>query len=482
MPAEGNRDAFFERAKAVSDVIKDHLQSDSFFMVVSHHDADGLSSAGIMGATLSRANARFTIRIVEELREDLLDEISKAKPDIVIFTDIGSGYLDLVTTRLETKTALILDHHPPETRAPEKIVQLNPHEFGIDGATMVSAAGVCYLAIRPLSESNKDLSTLGIVGALGDMQDKNEKRTLMGLNEVLVDDAVSSGNVKVNSDLVVYGRETRPIHRSLAYTTTPYLPNLSGREDNCLTLLSNAGIRLKDGDRFRTAADLTQDEKQQLLNAIISYLTSIGFQSSVVLDMVGTVYILVNEPPGSATRDAREFSALLNACGRTGNPSIGISVGLGDRKTALEEANDVVANYRKTLATYMEWLTKSPDAIQKFKVIWAIRGENQIQESMTGAFSSIISSAGNLSPDNAILVLTKAKDGGIKLSARAPAKLLKMGLNLGTALSSTAKKYAGFGGGHNVAAGAHIKVEEPTQFLQELDQVLLEQMKENVGS
>jgi len=482
MPSEGNRAAFIERAKAVASIIKEHLKSDSFFVVVSHHDADGLSSAGIMGSALARANARFTVRIVEELREDLVDEISKTKPDTAIFTDIGSGYLDLLNSRLETKTVLILDHHPPNAETPGRITQLNPHEFGIDGATMVSAAGVTYLVTRALSETNKDLSALGIVGALGDMQDKNEKRSLMGLNEVLVEDAVSSGNVKVDHDLVVYGRETRPIHRSLAYTTTPYMPNLSGREDNCLALLANAGIRLKDGDRFRTIADLTQDEKQKLLNAIMSYLSSIGFQSSVVLDMVGSVYTLVNELPGGPTRDAREFSALLNACGRTGNPSIGVSVGLGDRKTALEEANEVVATYRKTLASYMEWLTKSPEAIQKFKVIWAIRGEDQIQESMTGAFSSIISSAGNLSSDNAIIVLTKAKDGGIKLSARAPAKLLRMGLNLGSALSATAKKYSGFGGGHNVAAGAHIKVDEPTQFLQDLDQMLLEQMKQKLGS
>ena len=99
---------------------------------------------------------------------------------------------------------------------------------------------------------------------------------------------------------------------------------------------------------------------------------------------------------------------------------------------------------------------------------------------MTGAFSSIISSAGNLSADNAIIVLTRSKDGGIKLSARAPAKLLKMGMNLGAALNATAKKYSGIGGGHNVAAGAHIKVDDPKPFLEELDQVLLSQMKENV--
>jgi RecJ-like exonuclease len=481
MPTDVNREAFLERAKEVSDVIKGLLQTDSSFMVISHHDADGLSSAGIIGTALARAKARFNIRIVEELREDVLDEISKAKPDAVIFADIGSGYLDLVTSRLEAKAVIILDHHPPNAEVSQKIVQLNPHEFGIDGATLVSAAGVCYLVARALAEANKDLSALAIVGALGDMQDKNEKKALTGLNEILVEDAVSSGNVMVESDLAVYGRQTRPIHRALAYTTTPYLPNLSGREDNCLTLLSNAGIRVKEGDRFRTVADLSQEEKQKLVSAIIAYMTSLGFQSNVVLDMVGTVYTLIKEPHGAPTRDAREYSALLNACGRTGNPSVGISVGLGDRKAALDEANEVVANYRKMLASYMEWLTKSPDAIQKFNVIWAIRGENQIQESMTGAFSSILSSAGNLSPDNAIIVLTRSKEGGIKLSARAPAKLLKMGVNLGAALNSTAKKYSGFGGGHNVAAGAHIKVDDPTQFLQELDETLQGQMKETDG-
>jgi len=297
-----------------------------------------------------------------------------------------------------------------------------------------------------------------------------------------VQDGISSGSIRVDSDLVLFGRETRPIHKSLAYTTAPYLPNLSGREDNCLTLLSTNGIRLKDGERFRTVSDLTQDEKKTMLDAIIAYLASISFPTTVVMELVGTVYTLVGEPNGEPTRDAREYSALLNACGRTGNPSIGLAVGLGDRKTALPEANEVVMNYRKTLAGYMEWLTKSPDAIQKFSTIWVIRGENHILDSMTGAFSSIISSAGNLSQDQAIIVLTKSRDGGIKLSARAPAKLLKAGVNLGTALTAVSKKYSGFGGGHNVAAGAHIRVEDPMEFLQELDSTIQSQMKVHDGS
>jgi len=481
MATDANYDAFLDRANELANAIKEHVQNDSTIMVVSHHDADGLSSAAIMGAALSRARARFTIRIVEELREDILREISAGKPDLVILTDIGSGYLDLLGAQLEAKASLVLDHHPPTAEPSKKTLQLNPHEFGIDGARLVSAAGICYFVARQLSDRNKALSALAVVGALGDMQDKNDKRSLIGLNEQLVEDGISSGSLRVDSDLVLYGRETRPIHRALAYTTTPYLPNLSGREDNCVTLLSSIGIQVKEGDRFRTLADLSQDEKQRLVNAIITHLSSIGFQSSVVLDMVGSVYTLINEPAGSPTRDAREFGALLNACGRTGNPSLGVSVGLGDRRTALEEANEVISNYRRTLANYMDWLTKTPDAVQKFGSIWVIRGEDMILESMTGAFSSILSSAGSLSPDHAVIVLTRSKDGGVKLSARAPAKLLKLGVNLGSALSAVTKKYSGFGGGHDVAAGAHIKVDDPEPFLKELDEFIVGQMQGTVG-
>ncbi len=86
-----NKDGFLNRAQELADAISEHLSSDSYFTVVSHHDADGLSSAGIIGSTLARAEARFTVRIVEELREDIISEIAKTQPDVLVFSDIGSG-------------------------------------------------------------------------------------------------------------------------------------------------------------------------------------------------------------------------------------------------------------------------------------------------------------------------------------------------------------------------------------------------------
>ena len=114
---------------------------------------------------------------------------------------------------------------------------MNPHLFGIDGATDVSGSGVAYFVAKAVNRANVDLAPVALVGALGDMQDKYEQRSLCCLNEIIVNDAVAAGLLKVEKDLTFFGRETRPIHRTLATTTNPFIPGLSGEEDKALAFL-----------------------------------------------------------------------------------------------------------------------------------------------------------------------------------------------------------------------------------------------------
>lgn len=469
------RDAFLSRTAQVAEVVRSHIKAGSLIKVISHNDADGLASGGIIGTALAREGVRFHVHIVEELTDEVMDVVTSGAPDLYIFSDIGSGYMPLLLSH-HAEPAVILDHHPPSAPPSENMHQLNPHDFGIAGATQISGAGICYLLAKQLSEKNVDLCTVAIVGALGDMQDKNENRALSGLNELVVADGIASGLLKAGSDILVYGRESRPIHRALAFTTTPHLPTLTGHEDNCLTLLTTNGIQVKDGERFRTAANLSLEEKQKILSAIMSYMASMSLASSQVLDMIGTAYTLTAESPDNPTRDAREFSSLLNACGRTGSPSLGLSICMGDRKSALEEAGEIVTNYRRAIATSLDWVLKTPEVLQKFSTLWAVMGGTTIPESMTGAISSILMTGGSLTSDHVLIVLAEAKEGGFKMSARAPEKLLKIGVNLGAALSEVAPKHSGFGGGHNVAAGAYVKVEDPTTFLKDVDDALASQI------
>jgi len=448
-------------------------------LLLSHYDADGLSAVGILGSSLARMKANFQLRVIKELDPQTLDDALRCEPEFIAFTDIGSGYLESLAQKAMEQQALVIDHHPPSTKPPREVFQVNPHEFGIDGATEISAAGLAYLVARSMSGANADLSVLAVVGALGDMQDKNKERRLRGPNELAVQDAVNGGFLKTDKDLLFFGRETRPIHRALALTTTPYLPCLSGEEDNCTALLTSRNIPLKVGDRWRTTSDLSHKEKQALLSAVVELLVSKGFKGSKALELIGTVYTLTNEPAGGPTRDAREFASMLNACGRMDRQGLAVSICFGERGSILDEVQEVVATYRKALAEYMEWLTATPSALLELNAVCIVRGEDRIAENMTGALSSILSSAGHLKPNKATIVAARSRDGGVKISARAPEALIKKGVDLGLALQKAAAAHGGFGGGHNVAAGAHIRPGNAEEFYRKIDQLVLDQMKQD---
>jgi len=469
--------ALLSRAAGAAHLILDEAHRESNFLVVSHFDADGLAAAGVIGKSLARLDATMHLRVVKQLDEEVLSECRSEDSDVTIFTEIGSGYLDAIRNSFAGKKTIILDHHQPSGRLDSEFVHVNPHSFGFDGATEVSGAGIAYFVARSLAEANVDLSTLAVVGALGDMQDKGTRRSLHGLNEKIVEDGLKKGLLETATDLVFYGRETRPVHRALAYTTSPFLPGISGEEDKCLALLASVGIQVKREDKWRTVKDLSNDEKQRLLSKIIEIVSSKGLSAQTALELIGTVYTLVQEESSTPTRDAREYASLLNACGRMDRSGLAVSICLGDRRTVMEEVQQVLAEYRRTLAQYIGWITEKPDTITELQGTYYIRGDDFLDEKMTGALSSILSTSGLFKTEKAIVVLARTKKGEIKVSARASDWLIERGVNLGAALQAIAEKCSGMGGGHNVAAGAQIPEEKREDFIKMLDAAVYRQIK-----
>ena len=162
-----------------------------------------------------------------------------------------------------------------------------------------------------------------------------------GLNELILKDAVDAGLIKVEKDLTFFGRETRAIHRTLATTTNPFIPGLSGEEDKALAFLASLNINIKQGERWRALRDLNEEEKKRLCSALADYLLSKGLHLEVS-NLIGNIYVLTKEEPNTALRDAREFAVVLNSTGRMDRPSLGIAICMGDRGAALEEANNIL--------------------------------------------------------------------------------------------------------------------------------------------
>ncbi|MCW4054972.1 MAG: DHH family phosphoesterase [Candidatus Bathyarchaeota archaeon] len=474
---------FLASAAQAAKAIVETVEKDGFIHVFSHLDADGVAAAGIIGKTLFRLDARFRLRVTQWVDEKIISEITGDKPKLVILTDFGSSYLELLNEKIPDYKVLILDHHQVSGNAKnENFVQLNPHLYGIDGATEVSGSGVAYFVAKAVNAENINLAPIAIVGALGDMQDKNDQRQLHGLNALIVEDGVNSKLVTVEKDLTFFGRETRAIHRALASATTPFIPGLSGEEDKCLAFLASLDIELKDGEKWRALRDLSYEEKKKLSSALADHLIARGLHADVD-SLIGNVYVLNREEPWTPLRDAREFAVVLNSTGRLDRPSLGMAICMGDRGAALEEANRVLDDYRKSISTYLGWVMEKPERIKEFEHIYVVYGETFINEKIVGTISSILVS-GLANPEKPLIAFSNIEaENAAKFSARTTAMALSKGVNLGHVMRVASEKYGGKGGGHNVAAGAQVPIDQLENFINAVNELVAKQLKgEDVGS
>jgi single-stranded-DNA-specific exonuclease len=477
MVAQQNLEGFLASEDEAAKVILETVKKDGFILAFSHLDADGVAAAGIMGKMLTRLGARFRIRVMQWVDEKIIGEVIADKPQLVILTDFGSGYLDLLNEKIPNVKVIILDHHQTTSKVVNpNFVQVNPHLFGIDGATDVSGSGVAYFAAKAVNAANIDLAPIALVGALGDMQDKYEQRSMRSLNEIIVNDGVSSGLLKVEKDLIFFGRETRPIYKMLATTTNPFIPGLSGQETEALNFVANLGIPLKQGDKLRALCDLTDDERKLLCSALADYLLSKGLHLEVE-NLIGYVYVLTKEEPNTALRDAREFAVVLNSAGRMDRPSLGIAICMGDRKAALEESNKILEDYRKNINKYLGWVNEKPERMRELQNIYVIYGENFINEKIIGTVSSIIVSslANNEKPLLAFANIEAEK--AAKFSGRTTEAALRKGVNLGDVMRMASEEHGGKGGGHNIAAGAQVPLDKLESFIKTADELVGRQLK-----
>lgn len=470
-----------KKVEKASEKIRQWIRDGEFIDIFTHNDADALSSAGIIGGALRREDARFRVRSLNRLDEFVeLFEQGFVDSKCIIFTDMGSGSISELVSLLKNKSLVILDHHQPSAASvPEEWVHVNPHEHGFDGAREISASGVTYYTVKALNKANVDFSGLAVVGALGDLQDKNSRRKLHGLNELIVSEAVENGILEIRDDIILYGRTFRPLHISLTSTTSPYIPGLSGNEQASYQFFESLKIPLKQGDQWRTLSDLSEEEKKIIYNGLIEYLVSKGLPSSIADELVGKTYDLLNEATWTYLRDAREYATLLNACGKSGKGWLGILVAMGARSDILEEAQRVLEEYRLNIARAMDYVSQ-PGVLEELNHIVVLKGGEVIDFRQISSIATVLSSSGLL-PSDKVLVALASAGKSVKISARASKHLVEKGLNLGVITSKLGAAYGGRGGGHNVAAGAEVPADRMIKFLADFDRAVGEMLAASPG-
>ncbi|MEM2933967.1 MAG: DHH family phosphoesterase [Methanocellales archaeon] len=432
-------------------------------LIVSHIDADGLASAAIICRALERAGIDFSHKIVKKLDDKTLREIADQNPELVIFTDLGSGVSAKISEfKLQ---AIVIDHHQPAGRGIEH--HLNPHLFGFNGSIELSGAGASYLVAKNISSSD-DLIPLAIVGAVGDLQDNKENK-LIGINRRILEEGSKLGIVAFERDLKLFGRQTRPLHKLLEYSSDPYIPSLSGNEETCLAFLLRIGITLKN-EEWRRWIDLSKQEKQLIVSKLLQLCLENGISPRNVQRLIGEVYTFLKEPAGTEVRDASEFATLLNATARYDFAEVGLAVCLGDRGLAFAYARNLLHQHRKNLAEGLKFVKEK--GIVTLKNLQYFHGGSSIRETIVGIVAGMSTNSTRSLP---IIAFAQAEDG-VKVSARGSQNLVQRGLNLAAALSEAASCVGGVGGGHDIAAGATIPFNSEEEFLRILDKKIGEQL------
>jgi len=456
---------FFEAVKNIAERF-DAIDKKEIIRVISHLDTDGICSASILIDLLNRQKRKYNISILPQLKEQNIKEFASEPTNVFVFTDLGSGQIDFISRILKDKTVFVLDHHLPKSEVSQKnIYELNPCNYGIDGSMDISGSGVVYFFAKELTQKTS-MSHIALIGAIGDTQEKNG---FSGLNRQILKDAVESKKILVTKGLKFFGLQTKPVHKLLQYSTDLVIPGVTGSEYDSLQFLKSLDIKPKIGPRWKRLNQLSADEKKRLVKGIIEKRAELENPEDVFCN----VYLLPTEQENSPFRDAKEFSTLLNACGRLHKSSIGIGACLNSHFMK-KRAMNALTEYKRTIVFALNWFEdnkNNKEFVTAKKNYTILNAQENIPATMIGTISSIITKGNGFGRGHYLLALAQNNDLTTKVSLRMTGHDESADLNrlIGQILLKTGH---GEGGGHLHAAGAIIDTEKEDEFLDAAREVL----------
>jgi RecJ-like exonuclease len=409
--------------------------------VISHFDTDGITSATIMIQTLKKLDKRFSLKIVKRLEEETIANLPNDK--VILFLDLASGSLDALA-KTNLKEVFIIDHHEIFQEIPEGINIINPH---LNGKEELSSSSLTYLFCKQINEENKELAKLAILGMIGDSMEKSIDK----LNNLIIND----GEVKRKRGLLIYP-STRPLNRTLEYCSDPYIPGITGNSLGVTELLREVGLSPPNG-KYKSLIDLDENEMSKLVTAIVLKNPRVRNK-----EIVGDIFLikLFNK-----LEDARELSAMINACSRLGESETAIQFCMESMK-AKKKAELLHTKYKQFIISGLKFVSESEKVEGNGFVI--INAKENIKDTIIGTIASILSNS-SVYETGTIIITMAYYDDKIKVSARSVGK---SGRNIREILTSIIEQIGGEVGGHENAAGCMIKKEKEKEFIDYLKRSL----------
>ena len=410
------------------------VSKDKEIQIISHFDTDGITSAAIMIQTLKKLDKIFSVKIVKSLNEKIIKNLPKNK--ITLFLDLASGSLNYIK-KSELENVFIIDHHEIIQKIPENVNIINPQ---LHNKEQISGSGLTYLFCKQINNENKEFAKLAILGMIGDRLEKEINR----LNNGILND----GEVKKKRGLLIYP-STRPLNRTLEFSSNPFIPGITGNQEGVLDLLREVKLNPSKGV-YKSIIELNDEEMSKLVTAILLRNPKAKNQ-----EIIGDIFLikLFNK-----LEDARELSAKINACSKLGESGTAIQFCMEIQK-AKKMVESMHVKYRQFLISGLNFVTETEKIQGKGFVI--INAKDNIKDTIIGTIASILSNS-SLYEEGTIITAMAYYDDKIKVSAR---MVGKNGRNVREILNNIIEKIGGEVGGHEFAAGCIINKNQEQEFI-----------------
>lgn len=409
------------------------------FRIITHYDADGITSAAVLIRALMKEQKGFHTTFVSSFP----DEIPEGLP--VICTDIGNSHLKRIKN--STDCAIVLDHHSvdEDIEGDADHIFINPHSYGIDGAREVSGATLTFLITVYYNQNNWKNVYYGLAGAAADKQNIGGFK---GLNKQIVDTALDKDVLKEKKGLYIDGDG---LVDALMKAGDPYFPGISGRIKRINKLIESIDL-----DPETSVLELSGDKDRKLTSMLVLSLLKKNIPDHVIESIKGPHFLTEG-----LDFDIELLYKLINSCARTNQAGLGLSICLGD-KSSIKKGKEIRKKYRKKMIERLNQL--EDEGIEKKDHIQYFFEERKERKGELAGLGMLYL----LDQRYPAFGLTEV-DENIDLSARGTKEMVNKGLDLGSLCRKIASKYEGNGGGHDIAAGATIPKNRLDQFLDDMD-------------
>ncbi len=374
-------------------LLKEIEQKKDIF-ILANSTIDGILSGSIILKSIFNNMGNATIRCSCKKIKDTLSEIIDEKHEFYIFTDFDSNAIDNVNKSFNEGNYLFINIDKitkSDNLAYENII--NPWLFNVNGNEEISSAGLAYFLIENFDRNSNNLSQLPIISAISKDQDIGENRTLISLNNEILQVSIKENIIEQKKGLTISEIETTPITDVLENNMIHYIKEISWNKESSLKIIKDSHLSPSKKGNKKLFNELDEKESIQLVESIVGFLqeNSKSNNKKTIKDVLfGYRYILINEENEGLLKNSRSFVKVMEYLLNAQKTGLALALCLGDRGEILKDVHDIVTEYNNLIKKISSQLFGEKWRFYDNKETIFINGEGILDDQNVKSFISFL--------------------------------------------------------------------------------------------